>query len=137
MKTNHIATRGERNNNPLNIRDNKAFKWQGQIGHDADGFVIFSSLKWGIRAAFALMRSYSHKYKCDTIRNIISRWAPPTENNTEKYILDVSNAVGLSPDERIHYKAPQMRTMIKTMAKIESNMILDDGVVFSAQAMIL
>lgn len=137
MKTTYKPTRGDRNNNPLNIRSSKSFKWVGQTGSDPDGFCVFGSLLMGVRAAFALLRSYNHKYKIDTIRGIISRWAPPSENNTESYINHVATAAGLSPDERIHYRSQQMRLVVKEMARIESRMILDESLVCKAQSLIL
>lgn len=137
MNTSFKPTRGYRNNNPLNIRNSKAFKWEGQISYDSDGFCVFKNLLYGVRAAFALMRSYNHNHKIDTIQGIISRWAPPSENDTANYIKHVASAAGLSPTERIHYRSPQMRLVVKEMARIESQMILDDVTLCKAQAMIL
>ena len=38
-----------------------------------------------------LLRSYYHRHKLYTIRDIISRWAPPADNNaTDNYIARVS-----------------------------------------------
>ena len=34
-----------------------------------------------------------------TIRAIISRWAPPNENNTKRYIENVARLTGITPDE--------------------------------------
>ena len=54
-------------------------------------FVQFKSLEYGWRAAFYLLtRTYYHKYRLYTIRGIISKWAPPTENKTEAYIAQAS-----------------------------------------------
>ena len=41
-----------------------------------------------------LGRTYYEKYHLDTIRKIISRWAPECENNTRAYILYVAKQVG-------------------------------------------
>lgn len=72
------------NNNPLNIRYNPMNDWIGQTG-DRRGFCTFSELAFGCRAALKLLRSYvSRGY--DTIPEIISRWAPASENNTKAYI---------------------------------------------------
>ena len=63
-------------------------------------FVQFKSLEWGWRAAFYLLtRTYYHKYRLFTIRSIVSRWAPPNENNTKAYIANVSRLTGIDPDE--------------------------------------
>ncbi len=62
-------------------------------------FVQFKSMEWGWRAAFQLLtRTYYHKYRLYTIRTIVKRWAPPTENNTEAYIANVSRLTGIDPD---------------------------------------
>ncbi len=65
-------------------------------------FVQFKSLEYGWRAAFYLLtRTYYHKYRLYTIRGIVSRWAPPGENNTKTYIDNVSRLTGIDPDEPI------------------------------------
>jgi len=106
--------RGIRNNNPLNIRLSSD-KWQGQINRkgNIDGnsslsseraggeavFCVFSSMEYGWRAAFVILcKTYYGKYKLRTIRDIVSRWAPPKENNTEAYIRHVSDYTGIGPD---------------------------------------
>lgn len=137
MITSFKPTRGYRNNNPLNIRNSSNFKWEGQVGKDADGFCTFKSMLYGVRAAFALMRSYNVRHHCDTIRSIIERWAPPTENNTATYIEHVCKAARITPDERIHYRSPQMRSVVKAMGFIESNFVIDDALIHQAQNMIL
>jgi len=65
-------------------------------------FVQFKSLEYGWRAAFYLLtRTYYHKYRLYTIRGIISRWAPSSENDTCGYIQNVSRLTGIDPDEPI------------------------------------
>ena len=71
-------------NNIFNIRANGA-KWVGQIGSNK-GFVEFDTQEHTIRAWLVMMRTYRRKHGLTTIRGIINRFAPPTENNTEKYI---------------------------------------------------
>jgi hypothetical protein len=92
--------RGIRNHNPLNIRRSKD-QWKGMAEVQTDrAFVQFKSLEYGWRAAFVLLtRTYYHTYRLFTIRAIISRWAPPNENNTKRYIENVSRFTGIGPDE--------------------------------------
>ena len=109
-----MEPRGIRNNNPLNIRRSKD-KWQGQINPSGNGnvngngnnsspkgdaeFVQFYSMEYGWRAAFVILcRTYYGKYGLKTIRDIVSRWAPAKENNTEAYIRHVSDYTGIGPD---------------------------------------
>lgn len=78
--------RGVRNNNPLNIRHGKS-TWLGLRAKQTDNkFCQFISLTWGFRAAFRIMYVYYHNYNLRTINDIIGRWAPEHENNTEVYI---------------------------------------------------
>ena len=106
-----MESRGIRNNNPLNIRRSKD-KWQGQSnyltppGKGGDGgeseFCQFYSMEYGWRAAFMILcRTYYKKYGLKTIRAIISRWAPPKENNTAAYIRHVSDYTGIGPDKEL------------------------------------
>lgn len=92
--------RGIRNNNPGNIRWSKD-QWKGLIPKDQasdKAFCVFRTPEYGIRAMARILRKYT-TYKgtpgvgqpnIDTIREIINRWAPPVENNTEAYIASVA-----------------------------------------------
>ena len=95
-----MTPRNIRNNNPLNIRRSKD-KWQGLDAKQSDSsFFKFESMEMGWRAAFVILtKTYYHKYRLFTIRKIISRWAPPAENDTEAYIKRVSDLTGIDPDE--------------------------------------
>ena len=90
-------------NNKVNIRctgDN----WRGMAEVQTDrAFVQFKSLEYGWRAAFRLLtKTYFARYHLQTIRAIISRWAPPQDNNdTKAYIANVSRLTGIDPDESL------------------------------------
>lgn len=79
-------------NNPANIRFNKDNKWQGLVG-SSHGFCKFQNLRFGVRAFFALMRTYMFRHGCCTIRSIITRFAPPSENNIDHYINFIVNGM--------------------------------------------
>ena len=94
-----MESRGIRNNNPLNIR-RSGDNWQGlrTLQEDRE-FCQFSSMAYGWRAAFVILcKTYYGKYKLKTIRALITRWAPPKENNTEAYIRRVTDRIGIGPD---------------------------------------
>ena len=103
-----MLPRGIRNNNPLNIRRGKD-QWKGLRAQQQDAaFCQFETLEYGWRAAFHLLtRTYYHKYRLYTIRKIISKWAPPGENQTEAYIRNVSRLTGIDPDEPIGIPSDQ------------------------------
>lgn len=90
-------SRGLQNCNPGNIRQSKV-RYKGEVRPSRDpAFKQFESLAWGYRAIFVLLDTYRIRYGLDTIRGMISRWAPPSENHTETYIRAVADAVGI-PD---------------------------------------
>ena len=85
--------RGLRNNNPLNIRHSKD-QWEGAAENQTDkSFVQFKTMAYGYRAAWRTLHTYYKRLrdrkKHFTVENIISRWAPPTENDTKAYIQSV------------------------------------------------
>lgn len=94
-------TRGLRNNNPCNLKSSKNTKWDGQIGSDGK-FIIFESPEYGIRACAKNLKNYQHKNGLDTLRSMVYRMGPPHENDTKKYVRNLSNIVGVSPDEKIN-----------------------------------
>ena len=106
--------RGLRNNNPLNIRISTD-KFVGEVQPSQDkAFKQFDTMAHGYRAAFRVLRTYINNYKCDTIRKIISRWAPKNENHTENYIKVVSERSGITADEPI--LADNREMMIRIVA---------------------
>ena len=131
-------TIGERNNNPLNIRKVPGTHWKGELpqstpplGGDGGGlFVRFTTLEHGIRAAYQILDTYRRKYKAVCIEDIISRWAPPSENDTEAYIRSVCTLTGFGGQERL--TEAQWPALVKAMALIESRMHLDEGILKTA-----
>lgn len=96
------ATRGLRNNNPGNIRRSSE-AWQGLSPEQSDDeFFSFVSPEYGIRAMARILTNYSANYGLDTVRGIISRWAPPTENLTDAYIASVARSLGVAPNAPIN-----------------------------------
>ena len=95
-----MEPRGIRNNNPLNIR-RSGDNWQGLSALQEDReFCQFETMAYGWRAAFVILcKTYYGKYKLKTIRALITRWAPPKENNTEAYIRRVTDYAGIGPDK--------------------------------------
>lgn len=87
--------RGFRNNNPLNIRIGSDWKGLSPVQSDKS-FCVFTSMHYGIRAAIYLLLKYYKFYHLHTLYEIISRWAPATENNTYNYCSIVSHELGLS-----------------------------------------
>ncbi len=100
----YSKSRGLRNNNPGNIR--RGIDWQGMAERQPDPeFVTFQSPVYGIRAMNKILKTYATKYGLNTVRGIINRWAPPSENDTDAYVAAVAEALGVDPDARIDVAA--------------------------------
>lgn len=89
--------RGYRNNNPLNIRFSTRNDWQGQLGRDKGDMCVFYDMKYGVRAAIKLIANYQWRYNKRTVLDIITRWAPKKENNTDAYIKRVCDWMKCEP----------------------------------------
>lgn len=92
-----VLPRGIRNHNPGNIDYHASSDpWRGLVNPPSDGrFCRFTSAEWGIRALCKTLMTYQREHHCRTIRDIVHRWAPPNENDTEAYIEHVARLVGV------------------------------------------
>lgn len=121
--------RGYRNNNPLNIRLCTGVNWQGAVPKQEQKdkeFVQFKTMAYGFRAAFCIFRTYITSHHRNTITDIIKRWAPPSENNTNAYIRHVAELTGLHTDYPLHWENPgQMKRLARAMATIENGFFPD------------
>ena len=115
-----MTPRGIRNNNPLNIERSKD-KWQGMSPEQTDSrFVVFSSMTWGLRAAFIIIRNYLKRPDVNSVSDIISRWAPSSENNTARYIELVCLMAGVKADQALKFESKlTMCRVVRAMAIVE------------------
>ena len=114
-------SRGIDNCNPGNIRLSKTF-YQGEVQPSRDSsFKQFRSMAWGYRAMFVLLDTYRRRYGLNTIRGMISRYAPPSENHTGLYIDMVCNMTGVEPDEVINTRSRKtMVPIVAAMSRVEN-----------------
>lgn len=115
--------RGVTNRNPGNIDYNPANDWVGQLPHNPaieSRFCRFDTPVNGIRAMSILLQTYQRKHGLDTVRKIVSRWAPGNENDTESYIRTVCRMIGVDDDEAINVKDyATARALIVAKIKVE------------------
>lgn len=119
-------SRGYRNNNPGNIRIN-GDKFQGEVIPSQDKeFKQFESMAYGYRAIFKILRNYQINYKLNTIRQMISRWAPKKENDTANYISVVSEISGIPADDPIRTDNREMMIrIVAAMSRVENGIDAD------------
>lgn len=112
--------------NPANIRYSKNNRWQGQVGQ-VSGFVEFCDVLYGVRALVQLLRNYVDR-GYDTIGEIIARFAPPKENDTQKYIefvVDFLADYGCY-ESTIRFKTYGFKLLCKAICRYESSYLLTD-----------
>ena len=71
-----------------------------------------------------LMRTYRRRYGCTTIRQIVSRYAPPNENDTEGYIRFCCRRLDIKPDDVLIFDSEYIQ-LATVMAKMETEVEID------------
>ena len=114
-------SRGIDNCNPGNIRRSKV-NYKGERHPSQDpSFKQFESMEWGYRAMFVLLDTYRVRYGLNTIREMISRYAPPEENHTSLYIDVVCDMTGIAPDEPLNTRLREdMVPVVAAMSRVEN-----------------
>jgi hypothetical protein len=109
--------RGIRNNNPGNIRTSSS-NWKGKIVPSQDSaFEQFESMPFGIRALALLLITYNIKYNLQSLEEILSRYAPKSENDTQAYVNYLKR---FSPD-RPNLKNPEeFKNLIRGIINFEN-----------------
>ncbi|WP_262499904.1 lytic transglycosylase catalytic [Photorhabdus heterorhabditis] len=99
--------RGLRNNNPGNLN------FVGQRGATLESpggrFARFETAFEGLRALSRQLTLYASR-GLTTIRDIITTYAPPSENDTEAYIAGMSKWLGVDQNAKLNLQDPQTLT---------------------------
>lgn len=119
-------TRGARNNNPGNL------EYHGQAGASPEPgsgrFARFQTMSQGVAALGRQLQLYGSR-GVNTLRGIISKYAPASENNTGAYVGTVSKLTGFSPDQKLNLNdAGTLGLLIRGISSVEngSNVIARD-----------
>ena len=129
--------RGIRNNNPLNIRIGS--KWKGEVETPSDReFEQFTCMHYGLRAGFLILRRYIERYHIDTVKEIISRWAPQSENSTSRYVSVVSERMSISPLEKISFSDRKiMVALVDAMILVECGTTISNDLIEDAYTIVI
>lgn len=101
--------------------------WKGKVPHDKNTdprFEQFTTMVWGLRAMILDVVGDIVTKKQNTIRKLITKYAPANENDTNAYINGVARQIGLLPDAIIEVKQPIIQKLILAMVKIENGSTL-------------
>jgi hypothetical protein len=112
------GARNWRNNNPGNIEFGDFARRQGAIGTDGR-FAIFPTYEVGKRAKEALLFE-GRNYSGLTIAQAITRYAPPSENDTAMYIRVAAGAAGVAPTTPMKdLNSGQRQALLAAMERVE------------------
>lgn len=127
-----MIPRGIRNNNPLNIR--RGCDWIGLAKHQTDpAFCQFDSMTYGLRAGLIIIRTYMQRYKLTNIHAIVSRWAPPSENNTVTYVKTVASMMKMHALQTFDFgDRHKIVALVVAMCKVETGITIDKKLIESA-----
>jgi hypothetical protein len=92
------GSRTWRNHNPGNLVPGDLATFEDAIGRD-DQFAIFPDDETGTNAMYGLI--YELRDAGRTVDQAIAIWAPPSENDTPRYIADVHSWTGFTGSERL------------------------------------
>lgn len=113
-------SRGLRNNNPGNIR-RSATAYRGEVVSRDEAFKCFESMAMGYRAMFVLLHTYRLKHNLRTIAEMIARYAPSCENDTQAYIDAVGRISGIETTHPVDTtEAEVMMPVVSAMSRVEN-----------------
>lgn len=121
--------RGIRNNNPGNLT-RTAIAWQNKVPHSQNTdqrFEQFRTFVWGLRAMIRDIRNDINLKGQNTIRKLITAYAPANENNTSGYINTLSTRTGIGPDATLTADKETMRKLVREITVIENGNPVSHG----------
>jgi hypothetical protein len=118
--------RGLRNNNPGNIRKSNDL-FQGETASTDPQFKQFVSTAYGYRALMRILINYITKYHLDTVAKIIARYAPASENATDKYVSTVCERTGYGKDDKLTVSEETLCKLASAISYVENGMDADES----------
>lgn len=112
-------------NNPGNVEKRKERR-QGEVDSPSERFAKFATPQDGLREMADAIRQIAEVKLAEkglpfTVRNFAGVYAPSTENDTAKYVADISADSGFGPDEELHrFDEGDMARLLKSVVRFES-----------------
>ena len=79
-------------------------------------------MAYGVRAMMKLLLKYQKDYKLNTINELVGKYAPRNENNTNAYIERVCNSMQCSENQIINLKEKNtMCNLVDAMIAVENS----------------
>ncbi len=119
-----IQTAGNAFNNPGNIRKTEV-SWSHELQGVDSAFESFESMVYGYRAMIRLLRTYYNEYGLKTLAEMIAKYAPASENNTQSYISFVAENSPYPADQDMYNVLftesglPDLVNILRSMTFIE------------------
>jgi hypothetical protein len=109
---------GLANNNPGDLKCCDGNNWQGLVGNNGT-FDTFVDTTWGLRAIAVDLMNKINNDGLDTITDIITAYAPPSENNTASYIASVVSDTGIAADTQLGTDADTISSLVRAIVNHE------------------
>ena len=84
------------------------------------GFQTYATPEEGLSAIDKNLQSYGKK-GVNTLEGVISRWAPPSENDTPTLIANASKRLGLDPKQALDLGNPAVRQAVGTAIMLQEH----------------
>lgn len=111
--------RNYRNNNPGNLVSGTVSKRNGQIGVVAR-FAVFPTEEAGWNALRDCLKNTYGNY---TIIEMVPKYAPSHENDTDAYVATLLKNTGISKNKRINQLTKdEFEALVKTIARVEGKL---------------
>lgn len=115
-----------RNNNPGDLEIGAP--WRGLMPDEDmtdeqkhERFAVFQTPAWGFRALLKVLQNYQKLHDLRTIRQMVARFAPPSENNTDQYAHFVAGQMSVGVDDEIDIFDPAVAfAAAKAFTKMET-----------------
>jgi hypothetical protein len=130
--TEQKGTRAARNNNAGNMEYGEAAKALGATGSDGR-FAVFPDKATGDKAKEKMFFE-GKNYKDKTLSEATARWAPSSENDTQKYTDVLTKAGGGENKKMSEYTPEQRKSIMSAMEKHEGNKLTSTKTIPASEA---